>query len=87
MSAAIFLMAIMGCGEGDAACQQVSLLETRYESQAACVAATEGAVIRFTDLDYPVVVAQCVPAEGAAKLNAAEVRLPAAEQTPHFPKR
>lgn len=86
MAAAFFLMAIMGCGEGDGACQQVRLLETRYESQAACSAATEGAVMRFTDLDYPVVVAQCRPANGASKLNASDVSLPQPEATPLFPR-
>lgn len=76
MSAAIFLMAIMGCGEAEAPCQQVRVLETRYESQAACTAATEAAVTRFVDLDYPVVVAQCHAAGSSPKLNAGEVKLP-----------
>lgn len=78
MQAAFFLMAIMGCGEGEAPCQQVRLLETRYESQAACTAATEAAVRRFTDLDYPVVVAQCQAAGASKELRADEVRLPGA---------
>jgi hypothetical protein len=77
----------MGCGEGDASCQQVRLLETRYESQAACSAATEGALARFTDVDYPVVVAQCVAGGGRADVKASEVKLPEAEATPFFPRR
>ena len=64
MGPAIFIIAIMGCGEGDAACQQVRTLEARYESQAACTAATEAAVIQNSDVDYPVVMAECV-ASGA----------------------
>lgn len=52
----------MGCGEGDAPCRQVRTLEARYESQAACTAATEAAASRNSDVDYPVVVAQCVAA-------------------------
>ena len=87
MSAAFFLMAIMGCGEGEGACQQVRMLETRYESQAACTAATEAAVTRFVDLDYPVVVAQCVAGGGSASLKASNVKLPQAEATPHFQRR
>jgi hypothetical protein len=67
MGPGIFLIAIMGCGEGDAPCQQVRMLEARYESQAACTAATEAAVTRNSDVDYPVVVAQCVAAGAAAK--------------------
>lgn len=86
MSAAIFLMAIMGCGEGDAPCQQVSMVETRYESKAACFAATEAAVTRFMDIDYPVVVAQCMAADSPKALNASDVNLPDAEATPLYPR-
>ena len=77
MGPAIFIIAIMGCGEGDAPCQQVRMLEARYESQAACTAATEAALIRNTDIDYPVVAAECVAA--GSKPNppkADEVQLP-----------
>jgi hypothetical protein len=59
-----FLIAILGCGEADASCQQVRMLEARYESREACVAATEAAVGNNTDVDYPVIVAQCVAAGG-----------------------
>lgn len=62
MGPGIFLIAIMGCGEGDAPCQQVRTLEARYESQAACTAATGAAATRNSDVDFPVVVAQCVAA-------------------------
>ncbi|MGZ8287395.1 MAG: hypothetical protein ACXW27_17500 [Allosphingosinicella sp.] len=62
MGPGIFLIAIMGCGEGDSPCRQVRTLEARYESQAACTAATEAAVLQNTDVDYPVVAAECVAA-------------------------
>jgi hypothetical protein len=62
MGPAIFIIAIMGCGEGDAPCQQVRTLEARYESQAACTAATEAVLIQNSDVDYPVVAAECVAA-------------------------
>lgn len=87
MAAAFFLMAIMGCGEGDAPCQQLRMLETRYESQAACVAATEAALPNFLDVDYPVVVAQCQPGGGSNGLNAGQVALPDGEATQLFPNR
>ena len=57
-----FLIAILGCGEAEAPCQSVRMLEARYESQAACRAATEAAVMQNNDLDFPVVVAECVAA-------------------------
>ena len=77
MGPGIFLIAIMGCGEGDAPCQQVRMLEARYESQAACTAATEAAVTRNSDVDYPVVVAQCVAAGARPDgLKASDVQRP-----------
>ena len=57
-----FIIAILGCGEGDAPCRQVRTLDARYESQAACTAATEAVLVQNVDVDYPVVAAQCVAA-------------------------
>jgi hypothetical protein len=62
MGPAIFIIAIMGCGEADAPCQQIRTLEARYESQAACTAAAEAALTQNTDIDFPVVAAECVAA-------------------------
>lgn len=77
MGPAIFIIAIMGCGEGDAPCQQVRTLEARYESQAACTAATEAALTRNTDIDFPVVAAECVAAGAKPKApNANEIQRP-----------
>jgi hypothetical protein len=78
MGPGIFLIAIFGCGEGGNACQPVRTEETRYESRAACMAATEGALTRNTDLDYPTIVAQCVAPQRAVsfRLGADEVQRP-----------
>ena len=77
MGPALFIIAIMGCGEGDASCQQVRTLEARYESQAACTAATEAAVLQNNDVDYPVVVAQCIaPGAKPNAPKASEVQRP-----------
>jgi hypothetical protein len=54
----------------------VRTLETRYESQAACTAATDDAVMRASDVEYPVVVAQCVADGGKPNVNAEEVERP-----------
>jgi hypothetical protein len=77
MGPGLFLIAIMGCGEADAPCQTVRTLEARYETRAACTAATEAAVAKTGDVDAPVIVAQCVAAGSPARLRASEVRLPA----------
>lgn len=71
-----FIIAILGCGEADAPCREVRRLEARYESRAACTAATEAAALRNSDVDYPVVVAQCVEGGGALAVKAGEVRRP-----------
>jgi len=80
-----FVMAILGCGEGDQACTELRLAPSRYESQAACLAATEDVLARQDDL-YPVIVAQCRRStDRAAAVPASEVTLPAPESTPAFP--
>jgi hypothetical protein len=77
MGPAAFIIAIFGCGEGDSPCQPVRRLDPAYASEAACADATEAALIRHGDADYPVVVARCVPAGAvSAPLRADEVRLP-----------
>jgi len=78
MGPAIFIMAILGCGEADTSCQQVSVAQARYESVAACNADTASAVERNADLPYPVVVAQCQRADRPASqlLKPAQVDLP-----------
>jgi hypothetical protein len=76
MGPGYFLIAILGCGEAEAPCQAVRTLETRYESQAACTAATEAAIMSNSDVDFPVVVAQCVAAGAKAAIKASDVQKP-----------
>ncbi len=82
MGPAFYVMAILGCGEADNACEPVSTLATRFESAQACEAATVDAIERAGDILYPVVVAQCRPAKTAVsqKLWADEVKIPEAQQ-------
>ena len=77
MGLGYFIIAILGCGEGDTACQQVRILDTHYESQAACTQATEAVLPGQGDVDFPVVVAQCVAAgTPPQRLGASDVQLP-----------
>lgn len=62
MGAAYFIMAILGCGDGQADCREVRLVQTRYESAASCAAATSAMLYRNSDVDYPVLMARCRPA-------------------------
>lgn len=81
MGPAFYILAILGCGEGETQCQQVAVAETNYQSQADCNAASEDQLLRHTDAEYPVVIAQCRRADSpaAAQVWADEVKLPAAE--------
>ena len=86
MTPVFFLMAILGCGEDEGACQQVRVIETRYESQAACLAESEAILARNLDIDYPVVVAQCEAADaGRPPVNAEDVRRPEPSPNPFYP--
>jgi hypothetical protein len=83
MAPLIYVIAIMGCGEGDQACREVQVAQPRFATQAACAAATADVLARYTDLDYPSVVAQC-RRDGSrpAALRANEVLLPQPDSTP-----
>ena len=62
MGAGLFLIAIMGCADGSAACTPVATMPARYESRAACSAATTQALVASTEFDFPTIVAECRPA-------------------------
>lgn len=77
MQAFIYVMAIMGCGESDAACREVRVDQQTYRSEASCRAATSTALARHTDLEFPTVVARCRPANAQAQLlRGSDVLLP-----------
>lgn len=83
MSVALYVIAILGCGEGEAPCQPVEVADARYESREACLAATESALARFAGLDFPVVVARCQEqGTRGTDLRAAEVALPEPDRRP-----
>ena len=77
MEPLVYIMAILGCGESDAPCRQVTVAEARYVSEAECLAATEAELMRRDDLLFPSVVAQCSPAgETPQLLRGSDVALP-----------
>lgn len=88
MGPIFYAIAILGCGESDAACQEVRVEQARYRSEAACLAATESALQRNADLVFPNVVAQCRPAGAAPTLlRGSEVLRPAPAQPVQTPVR
>ena len=73
-----FVIAILCCADGGASCQQVAQAPTRYESAAACEAATAGVLAASTDFDFPTLLARCQ----SAKSPAAAERQPVRRDTP-----
>lgn len=83
MEPLMFVMAILGCGESDAACREVWVEPVRYQSEAACLAATEAVLMRNDDLPYPTVVAQCRAAGTTPQLlRGSDVMLPESGRLP-----
>ena len=70
MGPGYFIIAIMGCADGSAACTPLATMPTRYESAATCAANVNAALVANSDLDSPTLVAECrmspgVPAAAA----------------------
>lgn len=59
MDQVLFVLAIMGCSDDSAHCQQARIEPLRYTSSQACQAAIPAALQRNTDIDYPVISAAC----------------------------
>lgn len=68
-----YFIAILGCADGGAACQTVATLAPRYQSEAQCAAARDGALDANSDLDFPMLMAQC----RKSSAHPAAVRTPA----------
>lgn len=68
MEPVLFVMAILGCGESEAPCRELGVAERRFQSEAACLAATGDELVRRDDIQFPSVVAQCRPAGAPARL-------------------
>jgi hypothetical protein len=78
MGPAFYILAILGCGEGETACEQIATAGSSYESVDACNQASEGALMGHADAAFPVVVAQCRRADSpaSAKVWADEIERP-----------
>ena len=75
MGPGFYVIAILGCSDGSAACTPVATMSRRYESHDACLAATAPALAANNDFDFPTLLAQCRPAEAPAA-DRAPARLP-----------
>ncbi len=59
MEPLIYVMAIMGCGDGNVQCTEARIVPVRYESMAACRAALPDQIARNTDVPFPMIGAAC----------------------------
>ncbi len=59
MEPVLFVMAVLGCGDGAAACQVARIEPVRFETAAECRAAMPAVLARSTDLSYPVISVDC----------------------------
>lgn len=59
MQQVFYVMAIMGCGDGEAQCSQARVEPARYTSYVACQEAMPEALRRNNDLSFPVISAAC----------------------------
>ena len=77
MGPGFYVIAILGCADGSAACTPVATMDTRYESRAACSAAAEPVLAANSDFDFPTLRAECRPAKAPAAERKPAVRVPA----------
>ena len=70
MGPVYFVIVIMGCGDGAVGCQTVATPATHYASEQACMAARADTLMANSDLDFPTLLAECLPV--ARKATAAE---------------
>ena len=84
MAATAIIMAILGCGDAGTACEPVGVAPVRYESVSACIAAQDE-VLAASDVMYPVVTAQCRPADAAAPASVKKPAEPARKPAPAPP--
>jgi hypothetical protein len=59
MGSVFYVIAIMGCGDGQEQCAQQRIEPVRYVSAAQCQAAMPAALRRNNDLDFPTITAAC----------------------------
>ena len=65
MGPGFYVIAILGCADGSAACTPVATMPTRYESRDACVAATDAALDRQRRFRLPDSAGPMPPGQGA----------------------
>jgi hypothetical protein len=55
----IYVMAIMGCGDGAYQCTEARIVDARYETMAQCQQEAQAQLIKNGDLEFPELMATC----------------------------
>jgi hypothetical protein len=72
MGPGYFIIAIMGCSDAGLECRTVATPAAHYGSEQACLAARGEALMANTDLDFPTLLAQCLPGRHKASVSEPE---------------
>lgn len=59
MESMFFVMAILGCGDGNTQCTEARIVPARYETMAQCRAALPDQLAKNTDVPFPMIGADC----------------------------
>ena len=59
MQPVFYVMAILGCGDGNSHCATARLDDARFATMAECRAQLPAGLARHTDLSFPVIAADC----------------------------
>jgi hypothetical protein len=59
MEPVYFVMALLGCADDGSDCRQARVEPARYTSAEACKAQIPAALWRNTDIDFPLIGAEC----------------------------
>ena len=59
MQPVFYVMAILGCGDGNSQCSTARLDDARFATMAECRAQLPAGLARHTDLSFPVIAADC----------------------------
>ncbi len=76
MGPSYFVIALLGCGDGAADCRTIAAPAMRYASEQACLAARDDVLVANSDLDFPTLLAACVPGLHRPAAKAAPERAP-----------
>lgn len=89
IKAAMVMMAIMGCDDGARKCVQLEATEPRWETVAACDQASEQELAKYSNANYPMIIAICqspaAPATADATDDVQDQQKTAAAGKPHEP--